>query len=63
MPEFVSRLERLERANPYKANYSLVSSDTNESYRYIRIAKIHNDFPVEVYAGPHVVAFMRPASA
>jgi len=60
MPEFVSRVTRLKGMNPYRTNYALISKDTDESYRYIRVAKIHNDFPVGTYSEPGTVAFMRP---
>ena len=60
MPEFVSRTERLKHATPYRIDYSPLSNDMNEQYRYVRLAKINNDFPVDVYAEPGTVAFMRP---
>lgn len=60
MPEFVSRETRLKNAEPYRIDYSLISNDTFEPYKYVRIAKIHHEFPVDVYSEAGTVAFMRP---
>ena len=56
--EFVSRIVREKEADHREY---LLSMDGNvPQYVYVRIAKIHNNFPVLDYGGPGVVAFMNP---